>query len=424
MISVTGLSKKYRIGASRNQPYRTIRESLRNTILQPLKQITSGAALGNTEFFHALDNVSFDIQRGDVVGIIGKNGAGKSTLLKILSGITPPTKGTVELYGRVGSLLEVGTGFHPELTGRDNVYLNGSILGMRKREIDLKFDDIVDFSGVGKFLDTPVKRYSSGMKVRLAFAVAAFLEPEILIIDEVLAVGDAEFQKQCLGKMSDVANSGRTVLFVSHNLTAVRSLCTKGILLEAGTVSIDGTVDAALNKYMSDASHHKKYEASEPNQINRAGSGEARIISASIHPAETPDKTTVAMGDNIQLNIRILGFQAIDSIRVAANFYDEFGLRITAINSEVTSNLTISTAERIVTNLTCTIPHINLCPGKYPISLTLLGTSIIDHIDSAITLDVQPADVYGTGRTAGGKTLIYYKANWKSDTSDYTHAAA
>lgn len=187
---------------------------------------------------------------GEVLGICGGNGAGKSTLLKILSRITEPTRGKVTIRGRVSSLSEVGTGFHPDLSGRDNVYLNGTILGMTKREIDRKFDEIVDFSGVEKFLDTPIKRYSSGMKVRLAFAVAAHFEPEILIIDEVLAVGDAEFQKRCMGKMRDVVHSGRTILFVSHNMPAIKAICSKGIVLEAGTVTYDGPVDGAIAKYL------------------------------------------------------------------------------------------------------------------------------------------------------------------------------
>lgn len=202
------------------------------------------------EDFWALKDVSFDVKPGEVVGIIGRNGAGKTTLLKILSRITYPTEGEIRLHGRVGSLLEVGTGFHPELTGRENIYFNGSILGMKKREIDKNFDAIIDFSGVEKFIDTPVKRFSSGMQVRLAFSVAAHLDPEILLIDEVLAVGDAQFQKKCLGKMKDVALGGRTVLFVSHNMTAVRTLCTRAVMLENGELSLDGDAEMVISKYL------------------------------------------------------------------------------------------------------------------------------------------------------------------------------
>lgn len=238
-ISIKNVSKKYVIGKQKDG-------SLRGT----LAGMFSGGKSDSEEFW-ALNDVSFDIQQGDVVGIIGKNGAGKSTLLKILSQITKPTKGSIEINGRVASLLEVGTGFHPELTGRENVYLNGTILGMTRKEVKAKFDEIVAFSGVEKFIDTPVKRYSSGMYVRLAFAVAAHLEPEILIIDEVLAVGDAEFQKKCLGKMKDVAGEGRTVIFVSHNMAAVKTLCTKGLVLVKGVPKFSGTAEDAVAYYFS-----------------------------------------------------------------------------------------------------------------------------------------------------------------------------
>ena len=212
----------------------------------------------NTDFIYALKDVSFDVQQGEVLGIIGANGAGKSTLLKILSRVTSPTSGCIKIKGRIGSLLEVGTGFHPELTGRENIYLNGAILGMRKNEIDKKLDEIIDFSGVEKFIDTPVKRYSSGMYVRLAFAVAAHLDPEILVVDEVLAVGDADFQKKCLGKMGDVSKKeGRTILFVSHNMGAVRQLCTRGILLQNGSIAFNGDVNSTVNFYLENNSIQK-----------------------------------------------------------------------------------------------------------------------------------------------------------------------
>jgi lipopolysaccharide transport system ATP-binding protein len=236
-IRVSHLSKRYRLGGPQ-EPYHTFRDAIVNSIKAPLKVFQKTPPV---EGFWALKDVSFDVEQGEVVGIIGRNGAGKSTLLKILSRITSPTEGTVELHGRVGSLLEVGTGFHPELTGRENIYLSGSILGMKRREIDAKFDDIIKFSEIEKFLDTPVKRYSSGMYVRLAFAVAAHLEPEILLVDEVLAVGDAAFQKKCLGKMGDVAKKGRTVLFVSHNMNAIEQLCTYCIFVEEGLIKQKGS---------------------------------------------------------------------------------------------------------------------------------------------------------------------------------------
>ena len=247
-IRARGLSKSFPLGEV--ELYRTLRESLMRGLSAPFRR---AAPRRQREEIQALRDVDLDVARGEVLGIVGSNGAGKSTLLKILSRITSPSSGRAEIHGRVGSLLELGTGFHPELTGRENVYMNGAILGMRKREIDARFDEIVAFSGVERFLDTPVKRYSSGMRVRLAFAVAAHLEPEILIVDEVLAVGDAAFQRRCLAKMGDVAGHGRTVLFVSHNLKAVRRLCTRAIWLDAGRVAAEGETDAVVAAYLRSA---------------------------------------------------------------------------------------------------------------------------------------------------------------------------
>lgn len=246
-IRVNHLSKRYCLGGSQ-EPYLTLRDAITNIIKVPMKRTVADHS---TKEFWALNDVSFEVHQGDVVGIIGRNGAGKSTLLKILSRITTPTNGTVELYGRVGSLLEVGTGFHPELSGRENIYLSGSILGMKRREIDGKLENIVKFSEIEKFLDTPVKHYSSGMYVRLAFAVAAHLEPEILLVDEVLAVGDAAFQKKCLGKMGEVAQEGRTVLFVSHNMNAIEEMCSSCILLDGGTIKSQGSnVRSIVSSYL------------------------------------------------------------------------------------------------------------------------------------------------------------------------------
>jgi lipopolysaccharide transport system ATP-binding protein len=255
-IRVRGLGKLYHIGAAQNQ-HDTLRDRLSHAVTAPFrraKKLLRGQATGAAELdeeLHALEDVSFDVSQGEVVGVIGRNGAGKSTLLKILSRITEPSSGFAEIRGRVGSLLEVGTGFHPELSGRENIFLNGAVLGMGKAEIERKFEEIVEFAGTRKFLDTPVKHYSSGMRVRLAFAVAAHLEPEILLIDEVLSVGDAAFQRKCLGKMGDVARSGRTVLFVSHNMPAVTRLCERTILLDEGRVVADGPSGRVVSQYLS-----------------------------------------------------------------------------------------------------------------------------------------------------------------------------
>ncbi len=254
-IKVDNLSKQYRIGGPQER-YRTFRDTIVNTVSSPFRKVrdliggTNTGAAGLTETIWALRDVSFEVKRGEVVGVIGRNGAGKTTLLKILSRITEPTEGSAEIYGRVGSLLEVGTGFHPELTGRENIYLNGAILGMKRAEIDHKFDEIVAFAEIEKFIDTPVKHYSSGMCVRLAFAVAAHLEPEILLVDEVLAVGDAAFQKKCVGKMAEVAKIGRTVLFVSHNTGAVREFCEKVLVLDNGEFSFIGSAALGVKEYL------------------------------------------------------------------------------------------------------------------------------------------------------------------------------
>src|SRR5438874_10772508 len=254
-VRVDRLGKRYRVG--RRDAYRTLRETLTDAFVSPFRAAARALGGAATEdrgagTIWALRDVSFDVRRGEVVGVIGSNGAGKSTLLKILSRITEPTEGGADIHGRVASLLEVGTGFHPELTGRENLYLNAAILGVNRAETERKFDEIVEFAGVRTFVDTPVKHYSSGMQVRLAFAVAAHLEPEILIVDEVLAVGDIEFQRKCLGKMKAVAGSGRTVLFVSHNMPAVRALCSRAILLDAGRVVLNGSTEDVVARYLAE----------------------------------------------------------------------------------------------------------------------------------------------------------------------------
>ncbi|MGI8670748.1 MAG: ABC transporter ATP-binding protein [Aridibacter sp.] len=298
IIRVENLSKQYKVGIGKAQ-FPTFRESIVNALKFPIKKF------GNNKDakFWALRNLNFEVEPGEVVGIIGRNGAGKSTLLKILSRITEPTTGKIELYGRVGSLLEVGTGFHPELTGRENIYLNGAILGLRQSEITKKFDEIVDFAEIEKFIETPVKHYSSGMYTRLAFAVAANLEPEILIVDEVLAVGDVEFQKKCLGKMKSVSDKeGRTVLFVSHNMTAVSNLCKRAFVLESGEIEFIGDVNQAIASYL------KKADVSEVYFDNEV------VTYASIKQIKNEIHLTVDYEMPVPISMPCLGFSIIDRL--------------------------------------------------------------------------------------------------------------
>ena len=322
-IIVEGLWKGYQLGSKKSG---NLREAISNVF-------SSKSQIDDT--FWALNDVSFSIDKGDAVGVIGRNGAGKSTLLKILSRITSPTKGRFEMNGRVSSLLEVGTGFHPELTGRENIYLNGTILGMSRIEVKEKFDEIVAFSGIEKFIDTPVKRYSSGMYVRLAFAVAAHLEPEILIVDEVLAVGDAEFQKKCIGKMKDVStNDGRTVIFVSHNMGAVSQLCNKGILLEDGQIKAKGEIGSVLNSYIDRT-------VNEELVLDRRGvkewEGKNQVISFSMQNSNNEVSQEFLHDESIKLVIKASIPQYNPSIELAISLYDKMKSRIFTIHEPITS---------------------------------------------------------------------------------------
>jgi lipopolysaccharide transport system ATP-binding protein len=307
IIIVEGLGKKYRIS---HQAQRQRYVALRDVITEKAKGFFRKSKIENqksVEDFWALKDVSFEIKRGEVVGIIGRNGAGKSTLLKILSRITEPSEGRVRIRGRVASLLEVGTGFHPELTGRENIFLNGAILGMHRVEIRRKFDEIVAFAEVEKFLDTPVKRYSSGMYVRLAFAVAAHLEPEILIVDEVLAVGDAQFQKKCMGKMQDVSKSGRTILFVSHNMGAVRGLCSRAILLNCGKISLIGDAPTIITGYLNTDSQREEITSSDSlRQRRRTGSGEVLIFKVELTVESGKSQAGYLIGEPVIFRIHYM----------------------------------------------------------------------------------------------------------------------
>ena len=327
LIKVENLSKQYRLGVvgtgTMRDDFTKWWSSVRgkeNPLLK-LGETNDRTTTGNSDYVWSLKNINFDVNQGDVLGIIGRNGAGKSTLLKILSRITAPTTGSVKIKGRVASLLEVGTGFHPELTGRENIYLNGAILGMKKNEITKKLDEIIQFSSVERYVDTPVKRYSSGMYVRLAFAVAAHLDPEILIIDEVLAVGDTEFQNKCLGKIKDISGEGRTVLFVSHNMGSVQNLCNRGILLNNGEVVFDGSSTDAVNAYVSSAINFDTSNFIEIKKEHKNSGVLSEIEVKSLELLEGFQFNQYATNDPMTVELTLFGNQSIDDFRVAFGIY-------------------------------------------------------------------------------------------------------
>lgn len=340
--------------------------------------------------FWALKDVSFDVQPGEVVGIIGKNGTGKSTLLKILTRITEPTKGEAVINGRVGSLLEVGTGFHPELTGRENIYMNGTILGMKKREVNARFDEIVAFSEIERFIDTPVKRYSSGMYVRLAFAVAAHLDPEIMLVDEVLAVGDIAFQKKCLGKMEDVAKRGRTVLFVSHNMASVNMLCSRGILLDSGFISVDSDIDNTITYYLE--SIQTKSAIKLEDRKDRGGKGETRLIGVEI-AADGSKNGVLRTGNAARFEFKLE--KVSRNMALYFTIYNFNGQPIANFQS------TLQGLEDVHDNqmgpmIACDIDELILAPGQYRINVALFDNgSMQDHIEGAAVFNVEPGTIKG-----------------------------
>jgi lipopolysaccharide transport system ATP-binding protein len=378
-VSVRGVSKAFTI-VHNAASHATLAEAALWRLRHPFTRATK-------ESFWALRDIEFDIRVGDVVGIVGRNGAGKSTLLKILSRITEPTTGQIDLYGRVGSLLEVGTGFHPELTGRENIYLNGAILGMRRAEIDKAFDAIVDFAGVEKFLDTPVKRYSSGMYVRLAFAVAAHLEPEILVVDEVLAVGDAEFQRKCLGKMKDVASSGRTVLFVSHNMAAVRQLCTTGILLEAGRIAKHASVGEVVQDYLE-----SRMAGKSVGHVNRHGMELASIGLMDAHSGYATQSPV--MDSDYDLSIKVVAHRPLHGAAPLVRVFDDLGVLVSSICcvEEGLGTFNMDGPMELIFHL----PRLQLYPGRYTATVCvycLHDPVLYMEAADALSFDVQPAPV-------------------------------
>jgi len=395
-IRVRGLGKKYTIGGPQKR-FLTFRDVIVNSVKAPFRRLTQKGADQSTNEFWALKDVSFDVHKGEVIGIIGRNGAGKSTILKILSRITTPTEGEVDIFGRVGSLLEVGTGFHGELTGRENVFLSGSILGMRRREIEERFDEIVKFSEIEKFLDTPVKRYSSGMYVRLAFAVAAHMDTEILIVDEVLAVGDAQFQKKCMGKMGEVAKEGRTVLFVSHNMAAIQNLCSRCLLLVSGGVYGDGPVKEVMATYLDMIAAVEGVPLAK--RVDRSGTGAGRLIALFINGFPDDRIAAVCSGDNVRFQMKYNIQKPILSPIFYIGIYNNLGNQIVHCNTDIVG-LELRTL-REDGEIICEISRLPLPPGRYKINVAFgQGDELVDRVESAALMDVLAGDFYGTGHSS------------------------
>ena len=373
VIKVENLYKQYRLGQvstgsithDLNRWWHTVRG--KEDPYEKITGLNNRDEADSNEYVWALQDINFSVKQGEVLGIIGRNGAGKSTLLKILSKVTSPTKGNIKVKGRIASLLEVGTGFHPELTGRENIFLNGAILGMTKSEIRSKFDEIVAFSGVEKYIDTPVKRYSSGMYVRLAFAVAAHLEPEILIVDEVLAVGDAEFQKKCLGKMKDVSGEGRTVLFVSHNMGAIEDLCTHAMYLEQGVVKKIDTTRLTVNEYLN-SYFDKSNDSMNLENVKRIGNGIITFTSWKIQNIEKQEITRITCGQDFEviLNFKVNYPQKIDTLHFSITISDDRENVITHLSNSVANGIEFKISETCENGYAiCRISNFSLQPGLY-----------------------------------------------------------
>ena len=418
IISVEDVSKIYRIG-KQNIENETFFGMMTSILKKPfenysrIKNLTSFDDVNkdNEDIIWALRNISFEVPKGEVIGIIGENGAGKSTLLKILAKITVPTSGNIKMKGRVASLLEVGTGFHPELTGRENIYLNGSILGMNKEEINSKLETIIEFSGIRKFIDTPIKRYSSGMGVRLAFSVAAHLEPEILLIDEVLAVGDVGFQKKCIGKMNQIASHGRTVLFVSHNMGAIKNLCTSVLLIKNGEIEYIGETDKGISKYLSSFLNVQKTLS---NTENRIGSGEIIVESITVEDEEGNNIKSVISGSAIKfcLHFKKTIENDLNEIITSLSITNEMGVPIFNHHSRL-SGYKFNKIPQEGT-FYCSIPKVPLPASNYFISYSIMKDGkYIDKITSAISINVINGNFYKSSETppsTHGVCLV--DANW------------
>ena len=427
IIRIENLSKKYIIrhdsrasGMFRYKSFRdTLSDFFRDLFSRVCHPLAQKPVRNEQEEFWALKDLNIEIQKGDKIGIIGHNGAGKTTLLKLISRITEPTSGRIWIDGRVASLLEVGTGFHPELTGRENIYLNGAILGMTKREIETKFDEIVDFAGVEKFLDTPIKHYSSGMYVRLAFAVAAHLEPEILLIDEVLAVGDAEFQKKCLGKMEDVARQGRTILFVSHNLVALKSLCNTSILIKNGHILKTGDTNSVIQEYLSQESTLEGKICWE--QKNAPGDNRVKLKSIEII-SEGENTAYPSVDKDLTVKLSYWNFEQGARRFISFHILNAMGqILFTSSNSKSASAQYDSWIDRNypegLFSTSCTIPSNLLNPGKHYVDLYLNGTMAVDHIilkKNLISFEVKETQEWRTDYLGEWIGAVRPKLSWET----------
>jgi lipopolysaccharide transport system ATP-binding protein len=416
VIQIENVSKLYHIGE--RKPYKTLRESLMKALTSPsrlARQATKPPLIppGEREIW-ALRDVSFQVKQGEVVGIIGRNGAGKSTLLKVLSRITEPTAGRIVIRGRVGSLLEVGTGFHPELSGRENIFLNGTILGMRRAEIVKKFDEIVAFAEIGTFIDTPVKHFSSGMYMRLAFAVAAHLQPEILIVDEVLAVGDVQFQQKCLGKMTEVAKQGRTVLFVSHNMGAVMRLCRHAVMLESGTLKRIGEVSEVVREYLSQHSENGA-EIDLRRFPGRSGTGELRFESARLLSATGSPIAEFSIGDDIQVEFVVRKHRTVGSLTFAVELATSDGLPLANMVDFDSGFAVPQFAERAVIRVR--LRDVRFYPGSYQLGLfvgSMAGRDTYDHVQSCLKFEMIGGGHLTSRTLPRGAGLLFLTPRWES----------
>jgi lipopolysaccharide transport system ATP-binding protein len=414
IINVENISKSYLLKHQQTEKYVALRDIITNKAKSIFASKNSDLYKNTNEEFWALKDISFEVKQGDRVGIIGRNGAGKSTLLKVLSRIVTPTSGRITIDGRVASLLEVGTGFHPELSGRENIFLNGSILGMSKKEIQSKFDEIVAFAEVEKFLDTPVKRYSSGMYVRLAFAVAAHLEPEILIVDEVLAVGDSVFQKKCLGKMKDVSAEGRTVLFVSHNMAAIQNLCDKGIYLKMGKIEMVGEANQVINNYLKASLENQSINLTD--RKDRIGNGAIKFTSIILKDKEGNELQALQSGSKCQIEISYSNskYLELNNFHIAFAIDDENGHRITQFNNEATNYIFQKVAPSC-TKIIIQVEKLPLSKGTYSFVLySTIDFEIADWIQEAGFIEVDDGDFYNTGKSIpDGQGNFYIEHSFK-----------